>query len=314
MIVANKFQTGFDQNKLCAMYVDKRLDGVAAVQTLSRLNRYVPGKSTMVLDFANKADDILAAFRPYYEEATIAATTDPNLIHDLQNKLDVSGIYTDEEVDAVAAVMVKGLGNNALTSAIGPAKERFRGALRAAVDGHNHARIAELEVFRKDVGTYVRLYDFLSQIVDFGDTDVEKHAIFYRVLATQIRSTRTAPDIDLSDVSLVHIRRPRPTARRQSRIALGNSAHRAFEAGEIRCCANGTPRLLAYSGPASWTHDVEGDHTSDFADDSALHECDESRGTRYSERHSAQNDVACATTTGGARVRHAAQRVAVARF
>src|SRR5450756_3070967 len=102
--------------------------------------------------------------------------------------------------------MVKGLGNNALTSAIGPAKERFRGALRAAVDGHNHARIAELEVFRKDVGTYVRLYDFLSQIVDFGDTDVEKHAIFFRVLATQIRSTRTAPDIDLSDVSLIHIK------------------------------------------------------------------------------------------------------------
>jgi type I restriction enzyme R subunit len=206
MIVANKFQTGFDQNKLCAMYVDKRLDGVAAVQTLSRLNRYVPGKSTMVLDFANKADDILAAFRPYYEEATIAATTDPNLIHDIQNKLDESGNYMDDEVDAVAAVMVKGLGNNALASAIGPAKERFRGAMKAAVDGQNHARVAELEVFRKDVGTYVRLYDFLSQIVDFGDTDVEKHAIFYRVLATQIRSTRTAPDIDLSDVSLIHIK------------------------------------------------------------------------------------------------------------
>jgi len=173
------------------MYVDKRLDGVAAVQTLSRLNRYVPGNSTMVLDFANRADNILAAFRPYYEEATIAATTGPNLIHDLQNKFDVSGICTDEEVDAVAAVMVKGLGNNALTSAIGPWKERFRGAMKAAVDGQNNARIAELEVFRKDVGAYVRLYDFLSQIIDLGDTDVEKHAVFFRVLAT--RSARLVP-------------------------------------------------------------------------------------------------------------------------
>ena len=103
----------------------------------------------------------------------------------------MSGIYTDEEVDAVAAVLVKGLGDNALTSAIGPSKERFRGAMKAAVDGQNNARIAELEVFRKDVGAYVRLYDFLSQIIDFGDTDVEKHAVFFRVLAT--RSARLVP-------------------------------------------------------------------------------------------------------------------------
>jgi type I restriction enzyme R subunit len=206
MIVANKFQTGFDQNKLCAMYVDKRLDGVAAVQTLSRLNRYVPGKTTMVLDFANSADDILAAFKPFYEEASIAATTDPNLIHDLGNKLDVSGLYTPEEVDAVASVVVGQLGNNALAGAIGPVTQRFAAALAEAKASGDKARHDELELFRKDVSTYVRLYDFLSQIVDFGDTDVEKHAIFFRVLATQIRGERTAPEVDLSDVALASIK------------------------------------------------------------------------------------------------------------
>jgi type I restriction enzyme, R subunit len=206
MIVANKFQTGFDQNKLCAMYVDKRLDGVAAVQTLSRLNRYVPGKTTMVLDFVNRADDILAAFTPYYQEATIASTTDPNKIHDLQNKLDLSGLYEDEDIDAVVDVFVKRRGNNALSGAVAPAAHRYTAAMKAAVGAGDGSRVHELVVFRKDIGTYLRLYDFLSQIVDFADTDVEKHAIFYRILATQIHLDRTAPDIDLSDVSLVHIK------------------------------------------------------------------------------------------------------------
>jgi type I restriction enzyme R subunit len=220
MIVANKFQTGFDQNKLVAMYVDKRLDGVAAVQTLSRLNRHLPGKTTMVLDFANRADDILAAFKPFYEEATIAATTDPNLIHDLQAKLDASGLYTTDEVDAVAAAQVKQLGNNALMGAIAPVRQRFKGALMAAGAASDKARVEELEVFRKDVSTFVRLHDFLSQIVDFGDTEVEKRAIFFRVLATQIRATNTAPEVDLSEVGLAHIKQKKTG---QHTLNLGDS-------------------------------------------------------------------------------------------
>jgi type I restriction enzyme, R subunit len=206
MIVANKFQTGFDQNKLVAMYVDKRLDGVAAVQTLSRLNRYVPGKTTMVLDFANDAEGIRKAFLPYFEEASIVESTDPNLIHDLQNKLDVAGLYTDQDIDAVVDAEIRHLGNNALSGAVAPAKNRFLAAMKAAVAAGDATRVGELDVFRKDVGTYVRLYDFLSQLVDFGDTTVEKHAIFLRILATQIRGTRVAPVIDLSDVTLAHIR------------------------------------------------------------------------------------------------------------
>ncbi len=206
MIVANKFQTGFDQPKLCAMYVDKQLSGVAAVQTLSRLNRFVPGKTTMVLDFVNRAEDILAAFKPYFEEASLVATTDPNLIHDIGNKLDVSGIYTLDEVDAVARADVLGLGNNAIKGAIQPVRQRYIAAYNAAVGAGDKASVDELDTFRKDVGTYVRLYDFLSQIVDFGDTDVEKHAIFFRYLATQIRVEAGTPAVDLSEVQLVHIK------------------------------------------------------------------------------------------------------------
>lgn len=107
------------------MATAEQLSGVAAVQTLSRLNRYVPGKTTMVLDFANEADEILAAFKPYFEEATMVATTDPNLIHDIGNKLDVSGLYTPEEVDTVTTVYVKKMGNNALAGALAPVKQRF---------------------------------------------------------------------------------------------------------------------------------------------------------------------------------------------
>ena len=87
--MANKFQTGFDQPLLCGMYVDKRLAGIQAVQTLSRLNRAYPGKdTTYILDFVNEPDEILAAFKPYYETAELAGVTDPNLVYDLRAKLE----------------------------------------------------------------------------------------------------------------------------------------------------------------------------------------------------------------------------------
>jgi len=106
MIVANKFQTGFDQPKLCAMYVDKKLGGVECVQTLSRLNRTYLGKvetGTFVLDFFNDPDDILKAFQPYYQTAELADVSDPNLIFDLSEKLRAAGIFTGHEVEQFCA-------------------------------------------------------------------------------------------------------------------------------------------------------------------------------------------------------------------
>lgn len=108
MLVANKFQTGFDQPLLVAMYVDKRLSGVAAVQTLSRLNRTAPGKDqTFVLDFANASEDIVEAFEPYYDATTLADVTDPNIVHQTVNKLDAAGIYQESEVNGLVVDYLK---------------------------------------------------------------------------------------------------------------------------------------------------------------------------------------------------------------
>ncbi|OLT29838.1 hypothetical protein BJF82_12245 [Kytococcus sp. CUA-901] len=103
LLVANKYQTGFDQPLLTAMYVDKKLSGVTAVQTLSRLNRTATGKdNTYVLDFVNDPDDILKAFQPYYQQAALSDVTDPNIVHDLADKLDQAGIFTPEDIEATA--------------------------------------------------------------------------------------------------------------------------------------------------------------------------------------------------------------------
>lgn len=207
MIVANKFQTGFDQPKLVAMYVDRQLSGVTAVQTLSRLNRTYPGKErTYVLDFVNDPQEILNAFLPYYRQAYLETVTDPNLIHDLQAKLDVAGIYTSEDVDALVKAHLLQEGNNALAAAIGPAKERFRQRWATAVATKDKAAQDELEMFRKDVGTFIRLYDFTSQVIDYGDTDLEKRSIFLRLLERQIRMGNLQQPIDLSGVSLAKIK------------------------------------------------------------------------------------------------------------
>ena len=141
IIVANKFQTGFDQPLLVAMYVDKRLSGVTAVQTLSRLNRIAPGKDqTFILDFANDAEDIVAAFEPYYEATTLADVTDPNIVHQTMAKLDASGIYLDSEVNGLVDDFLGHKGNNALTKWITPARDRFRDQERIALDQQGQAR------------------------------------------------------------------------------------------------------------------------------------------------------------------------------
>jgi len=127
LLVANKFQTGFDQPLLCGMYVDKRLAGIQAVQTLSRLNRAHPGKdTTYILDFVNESEDVLAAFKTYYETAQLEANTDPNRVFDLRAKLDASGHYDSFEVDRVAEVETNPKGTQAqLSAALAPVADRM---------------------------------------------------------------------------------------------------------------------------------------------------------------------------------------------
>src|SRR5205085_10859224 len=134
LIVANKFQTGFDQPLLCGMYVDKRLDGIQAVQTLSRLNRAHPGKdTTYVLDFVNDPEDVLAAFKTYYETAELSDITDPNLVYNLRAKLDATGYYDDFEVDRVAAVELNpNAKQSELVAAVEPIVDRLHRRYKSA--------------------------------------------------------------------------------------------------------------------------------------------------------------------------------------
>ncbi|ABH00800.1 type I site-specific modification system restriction subunit (plasmid) [Rhodococcus jostii RHA1] len=218
MIVANKFQTGFDQPLLCAMYVDRILSGVTAVQTLSRLNRTYRTPSgvlksaamTQVVDFVNEPTVIREAFEPYFTDAFLETETDPNLVHDLAAKLDTAAIYAQAEVDQCAEGFVKGRGHSALAAAVDPGKKRFAERYQAALI-HNggegdKAALAELDMFRKDVGSFVRLYDFMSQIVDYGDPELEKKQIYLRHLDRVIQPDNYTAPIDLSDVVLQRVK------------------------------------------------------------------------------------------------------------
>lgn len=239
MIVANKFQTGFDQPKLCAMYVDKKLGGVECVQTLSRLNRTYPGKAetgTFVLDFFNEPEDILAAFQPYYQTAELDDVSDPDLIFDLFEKLRSSGIFTWSEVEQFCdAFYQKNKTNAAIANICKPAVERWQKRYKSAVEAYKHAKDmfertkktgdtvlisnAEnsfkqckeekdaLEIFKKDLGTFVRFYEFMSQIVDYDDKDLERLSLYARNLRPMLRETLLEDDsIDLDGVVLSHYR------------------------------------------------------------------------------------------------------------
>ena len=169
LIVANKFQTGFDQPLLQTMYVDKKLGGVNAVQTLSRLNRTHPGKpGTMVLDFANESDNIQAAFQPYYETTILSEATDPNLLYEIQTQLKTFPVFTDEDVEGFARVYFGGEAPlDRLYAALAPVVERF-----------SDLQESERQDFRGQVTDYVRRYSFLAQVLTFMDADLEKLYVF----------------------------------------------------------------------------------------------------------------------------------------
>jgi len=202
LLVANKYQTGFDQPLLHTMYVDKRLSGVLAVQTLSRLNRTYPGKEdTFVLDFVNDPAEILASFQPYYRGAQLEEVTDPNIVHELQTKLDKVGVYTRSEVEQMAdAFFDPKRKQGALHAFLKPAKDRF--------DGMEAEDEDKADQFRKDLGTFLRMYDFLSQIIPYNDPDLEKLYTFGKNLMPRIeRKERGSSLIELdADVRLTHYR------------------------------------------------------------------------------------------------------------
>ena len=239
MLVANKFQTGFDQPKLCAMYVDKPLGGVECVQTLSRLNRTYPGKAqsgTFVLDFVNEPDDILNAFQPYYQTAELVDVTNPNLVFDLYEKLRSSGIFQWNEVEQFCdSFLTKKKSNAAVSNICKPAVDRWQRGYKSAIDAYKQSKemfertkktrdavlIANaenafkeckqekdrLEIFKKDLGSFVRFFEFMSQIVDYEDKELEKLSLFARYLRPLLHVQNVQEDeIDLDNVVMSHYR------------------------------------------------------------------------------------------------------------
>tara|TARA_R110000868_G_scaffold258137_14_gene515463 strand:- start:4346 stop:7618 length:3273 start_codon:yes stop_codon:yes gene_type:complete len=239
MLVANKFQTGFDQPKLCAMYVDKKLGGLECVQTLSRLNRIYPGKAesgTFILDFFNEPNDVLSAFQVYYKTAELTDVSDPNLIYDLFEKLNGSRIYEWREVEQfVEAFYQKNKSAAAIANICKPSVERWKGRYKLALDAYKESKDlferakksgvavlignAEnsfkeakeakdaLEIFKKDLGTFVRYYEFMSQIVDYDDKELEKLSLFARNLRPMLRESILDEDqVDLAGIVLSHYR------------------------------------------------------------------------------------------------------------
>ncbi|MBF0215221.1 MAG: type I restriction endonuclease subunit R, partial [Magnetococcales bacterium] len=198
LLVAEKYQTGFDQPLLHTMYVDKRLAGIQAVQTLSRLNRTHPLKEdTFVLDFVNERDEIREAFKVYYEGAEMGEEVDPARMYEIKGELDASGIYLPEEIERFCAVYFKPKqrqsvsDHQAMNSALDPAVSRFTVLQQENED--------ESELLRGKIQAFRNLYSFLSQIIPYQDSDLEKLYVFLRHLAAKLPKRRSGPSYQFDD-------------------------------------------------------------------------------------------------------------------
>ena len=196
LLVANKYQTGFDQPLLCAMYVDKRLDGVQAVQTLSRLNRMTSGKEEpFVLDFVNEAEEIYKAFKPYYDATSLQESSDPHQLEILKHELDAALVYHDSEVEAFAHVFYRPVAKQTSKDHAG-----MQLHLQPAVDRYKAMEDeATRTEFRAKLQGYVNLYSFLSQIMPFVDPSLEMLYSFGRFLLPYLPLDRDTERVKLSD-------------------------------------------------------------------------------------------------------------------
>ncbi len=194
LIVASKFQTGFDEPLLQTMYVDKRLDGLQCVQTLSRLNRVATGKTdTLVLDFVNEPEQIQEAFQQYYQTTTLPKETDPNRLYDLQSLLEGFDLYEAETVDRFCDVFYDP----------DQPDELLQGVLDSVVERWSALEMHAREEFRSTLQSYIRLYGYISQLITFTDVALEKLYIFSHSLNKKLPK-RDHPDLNdvLSSVDL----------------------------------------------------------------------------------------------------------------
>jgi type I restriction enzyme R subunit len=198
LLVAEKYQTGFDQPLLHTMYVDRRLFGIQAVQTLSRLNRTHPLKEdTFILDFVNDRQEIQAAFKQYYEGAEMGEEVEPPRMYELRAQLDASGIYTSDEVERFCRVYFKpktrqnAADHREMNAILDPAVDRFRSLADADEDS--------AELWRGKLVAFRNLYSFLSQVIPYQDSDLEKLYTYLRHLAAKLPRRSGGPQYSFDD-------------------------------------------------------------------------------------------------------------------
>jgi type I restriction enzyme R subunit len=194
LIVAEKYQTGFDQPKLCAMYVDRKLAGLQAVQTLSRLNRTMHGKDqTYILDFRNTIEDIQTAFWPYFEVTELEANSDPNLVYDLEGRLFKFGYLDKDEIERFAQTYYKG-------PLDGSDRARLEGLVREAVARFEADEDeGRQEEFRQLLKSYMRFYSFIAQVMKLDDTSLEKLYSYGAWLSRLLPNREVPPEIEITD-------------------------------------------------------------------------------------------------------------------
>lgn len=198
LLVAEKYQTGFDQPLLHTMYVDKRLSGIQAVQTLSRLNRIHPLKEdTFVLDFVNDREEIRQSFKTYYEGAEIGEEVDQAHLYQIQAELDQSNIYMKEDIERFCSIYFKpkqkqsAADHEAMNAALDPAVSRFTSLMTNSEE--------EAELIRGKINSFKNLYSFLSQVIPYQDSDLEKHFVFYRHLSAKLPHRKSTPNYSFDD-------------------------------------------------------------------------------------------------------------------
>ncbi|MBI2920764.1 MAG: type I restriction endonuclease subunit R [Planctomycetes bacterium] len=212
LVVAEKFQTGFDEPLLHTMYEDKKLDCVHAVQTLSRLNRVAPSKGeTMVLDFVNDAEDIQKAFEPYYEKTMLTEATDPNKLYDLERKLKEFHVIEEADLLTFSELYFRNATQDRLFAALAPAVERAK-----SLDPEEKADL------RGSLKDYVRLYAFLSQVLTFSDPGLERLYQFARYLWRRLPADDDKLPLEVQQAIDIDSYRVRETRRGKIALERGN--------------------------------------------------------------------------------------------
>lgn len=192
LLVANKYQTGFDQPKLCAMYVMKKLKGVNAVQTLSRLNRICPPfeKKTFILDFVNTYEDIIGAFAPYYTTTLLSNSVTPTAIYDLEAQIDAYAIIDPEDVDKVNEILYK-------EKVLAPDKKKVNFCLDKSQKLIEHYSIERQKEIVVDLRHFVRFYEFMIQVSSFEDIGLHKKYNYIILLLSHINIKHSGPGFNL---------------------------------------------------------------------------------------------------------------------